>query len=158
MTLNLAKTGQAVIYDIGNPHDIHPVNKQDVGRRLALIALHKDYGQKAVIYSGPTFESFEITGNKVTITMNTHGSELVSHNRYGYSYLEGFTVAGADKQFEWAKGCIEGNKIIVYSEKVSSPVAVRYGWADNPDGNLFNKEGLPAVPFRTDNWKGITEK
>jgi sialate O-acetylesterase len=154
MTLSLPKTGQAVTCDIGNPNDIHPTNKQDVGRRLARIAFHNDYGKTEIIYSGPTFQSVEITGNKAVITMNTHGSALAVHNKYGY--LEGFAIAGEDKKFEWARATVEGNKIIVYSDRVSYPVAVRYGWANNPGGNLFNTEGLPAVPFRTDNWPGIT--
>jgi sialate O-acetylesterase len=154
MTLSLPKTGQAVTCDIGNPNDIHPTNKQDVGRRLARIALHNDYGKTEIIYSGPTFQSVEIIGNKAVITMNTHGSVLAVHNKYGY--LEGFAIAGEDKKFEWAKATVEGNKIIVYSTRVDHPVAVRYGWANNPGGNLFNTENLPAVPFRTDNWPGIT--
>jgi sialate O-acetylesterase len=154
LTLRLPKTGQAVIYDIGNPNDIHPTNKQDVGRRLARIALHNDYGKTEVIYSGPTFQSVEIAGNKAVITMNTHGSALAVHSKYGY--LEGFTIAGEDKKFEWAKAVVDGNKITVYSDRVAHPVAVRYGWANNPGGNLFNTEGLPAVPFRTDSWPGIT--
>jgi sialate O-acetylesterase len=155
MALGLPKTGQAVIYDIGNPNDIHPTNKQDVGRRLARIAFHKDYGKTAIIYAGPTFQSMETVGNQAIITMDTHGSELAIHNKYGY--LEGFTVAGDDKKFEWAKATVEGNKIIVYSDRVTHPVAVRYGWANNPGGNLFNTERLPAVPFRTDSWQGITD-
>jgi sialate O-acetylesterase len=88
--------------------------------------------------------------------METFGSEMVSQNKY--SYLEGFTIAGADKKFKWAKAEIKGNKIIVYNENIEKPIAVRYGWANNPGGSLFNKEGLPAIPFRTDNWKGITWK
>jgi sialate O-acetylesterase len=154
LTLHLPKTGQAVIYDIGNPNDIHPANKQDVGRRLARIAFHNDYGKTEVIYSGPTFKSLEIIGNKAIITMDVYGSALAAHNKYGY--LESFTIAGEDKKFEWAKATVDGNKIIVSGDRVTRPVAVRYGWANNPGGNLFNMEGLPAVPFRTDNWQGIT--
>lgn len=155
LTLRLPKTGQAVICDIGNPNDIHPTNKQDVGRRLARIAFHHDYGKTEIIYSGPTFQSIEITGNKAIITMDTHGSVLAVHNKYGY--LEGFTIAGEDRKFEWAKAMVNENKITVFSDRVAHPVAVRYGWANNPGGNLFNTEGLPAIPFRTDNWPGVTE-
>lgn len=156
MALSLPKTGQAVIYDIGNPNDIHPTNKQEVGRRLSLIAFNKDYGYSSLIYSSPTFKSVEFNGNKAIITMDTYGSSLVSHNKYGY--IEGFVIAAADKKYEWAKAEIDGNKIIVYSDKVDKPVAVRYAWGNNPGGSLFNAEGLPATPFRTDDWKGITEK
>lgn len=156
MTLSLPKTGQVVICDIGNPNSIHPTNKQDVGRRLARIAFNKDYGKDSLIYSGPTFRSIEKQGNKMVITMDAHGSELVAHNKYGY--LEGFVVADEDKKFEWAKAYIKGDKIIVYNDSIDNPIAVRYGWANNPGGNLFNKEGLPATPFRTDTWKGKTQK
>jgi sialate O-acetylesterase len=156
MTLSLPQTGQAVIYDIGDPLSIHPLNKQEVGRRLALIALNKDYAKKAIIYANPTFVSAEKENNKMIITLDTQGSSLSVHNKYGY--VEGFTIAGADKKFVWAKARIEGNKVIVSSDLVDNPVAVRYGWANNPGGNLFNEEGLPVTPFRTDNWKGITQK
>ncbi|GAB6007795.1 sialate O-acetylesterase [Dysgonomonas reticulitermitis] len=156
MTLSLPKTGQAVIYDIGNPNDIHPLNKQDVGHRLARIAFNRDYGQASLICSGPTFKSVEFVGDKAIITMETYGSPLVSHNKYGY--LEGFIIAGADKKYEWAKARIDGDKIVVYNDKVKNPVAVRYAWGNNPGATLFNEEGLPATPFRTDDWKGVTEK
>lgn len=156
MTLSLPKTGQAVICDIGNPNSIHPTNKQEVGRRLARIAFNKEYGNDSLIYSGPTFESMEKRGNKMIITMDTHGSGLVAHNKYGY--LEGFAIADEGKKFQWAKAYIEGNKIIVYNDSIDNPTSVRYGWANNPGGNLFNRDGLPATPFRTDNWKGKTQK
>jgi sialate O-acetylesterase len=156
MTLSLPQTGQAVICDIGDPLSIHPLNKQEVGHRLALIALHKDYGKEAVLYANPTFQSAEIASNKMIITLNMQGSQLVVHNKYGY--VEGFTIAGSDKKFVWAKATIAGDKVIVSSNLVDVPVAVRYGWANNPGGNLFNKEGLPVTPFRTDTWKGITQK
>lgn len=155
MTLSLPQTGEAVITDIGEANDIHPRNKQDVGIRLALNALYKDYGKKDVIFSGPTFKSMAVSGNKIVIEYDHVGSGLQTTNKYGY--LEGFTIAGADKKFEWAKAYIDGNKVVVYSDKIANPVAVRYSWANNPDVNLFNKEGLPAAPFRTDTWKGITQ-
>ncbi len=154
-TLALPNTGQAIITDIGEADDIHPRNKQDVGLRLALIALNKDYGKRDVIYLGPTYKSMSINGDKVTITYDNIGSGLMVNNKYGY--IEGFTIAGADKKFVWAKAYLDGNRIVVYSPSVKSPVAVRYSWANNPDVNLFNVEGLPAVPFKTDDWKWITE-
>lgn len=158
MTLSLPNTGQAVITDIGEANDIHPRNKQDVGLRLALIALNKDYGRKDVVYTGPTYKSMEITGNKAIISFDNVGSGLHINNKYGY--IEGFAIAGADGKFEWAQAYIDKeteNQIVVYSDKVINPIAVRYSWSNNPDVNLFNKEGLPAAPFRTDSWKGITE-
>ena len=155
MTLSLSQTGEAVITDIGDADDIHPRNKQDVGLRLALIALNKDYGKKDIVYSGPTFKAMNIEGNKAIISYNNTGKGLCVKNKYGY--VEGFAIAGADQKFEWAKAYIDGDKVVVYSEKIANPVAVRYSWANNPDVNLFNQEGLPAAPFRTDNWKGITQ-
>ncbi len=156
MTLSLPRTGQAVIIDIGDAGDIHPRNKQDVGVRLALHALKNDYGREDLIVSGPVFKSFEVTGNKITITFDHIGSGLDIRNKYGY--LSGFSIAGNDKNFVWAKAYISGDKVIVYSDRVENPVAVRYDWSNNPDGNLYNKEGLPACPFRTDIWEISSEK
>lgn len=157
MTLSLPNTGEAVIMDIGDANDIHPRNKHDVGNRLALAALKLVY-QKDVVHSGPVYKSMEVKGNRIELTFEQVGSGLVSKNdRYGY--LRGFSIAGEDHKFVWAKAAIEGNKVIVFSDAIAKPVAVRYAWADNPDdANLFNKEGLPASPFRTDSWKGITER
>ena len=108
-----------------------------------------------VVYSGPTFQKMEVEGSKARIIFNNLGSGLKINDKYGY--VKGFAVAGEDKVFHWANAYQEGNDIIVYSEKVSQPVAVRYGWADNPDDvNVYNAEGLPASPFRTDSWEGIT--
>ena len=157
MTLELPHTGQATIYDIGDAYSIHPTNKQEVGRRLSLIALHKDYGRDSLVYSGPTFQNVSFKENTAVITMNTYGSQLTIHNKYGY--LEGFSIAGEDRKFVWAKAFIDANgKIIVYNENIAEPVAVRYAWSNNPAANLFNAQGLPAIPFRTDSWKGATEK
>lgn len=157
MTLELPHTGQATIYDIGDAYSIHPTNKQEVGRRLSLIALHKDYGRNSLVYSGPTFQNVSFKENTAVITMNTYGSQLTIHNKYGY--LEGFSIAGEDRKFVWAKAFIDANgKIIVYNENIAEPVAVRYAWSNNPAANLFNAQGLPAIPFRTDSWKGVTEK
>ncbi|HEX5026146.1 MAG TPA: sialate O-acetylesterase [Agriterribacter sp.] len=155
-TLALPNTGMAVTTDIGNATDIHPKNKQDVGKRLAAIALHNTYGSNNV-YSGPMYESMKTDGNKVTISFTHTGSGLMVKDKYGY--LKGFEIAGADKQFHYAKAYIDGSNVIVFADEVTSPVAVRYGWCDFAgDDNLFNKEGFPAAPFRTDTWKGITEE
>ncbi len=154
MTLKLPRTGMAVTTDIGEANDIHPRNKQDVGKRLAAIALANDYGQKKV-FSGPAFKALEVEGNKVRISFSGIGTGLLVKDKYGY--LKGFEVAGTDQKFYYAKATIDGDIVIVSAEQVAKPVAVRFAWADNPeDANLFNKEGFPAIPFRTDDWKGIT--
>ncbi|HKZ66393.1 MAG TPA: sialate O-acetylesterase, partial [Chitinophagaceae bacterium] len=156
MTLNLPQTGQAVIIDIGEAGDIHPRNKKDVGYRLALAAEKIAYG-KDIIYSGPVFESMQKESNKIILNFTNTGTGLTAKDKYGY--LRGFTIAGADQKFTWAKALIEGNKVVVFNETITDPVAVRYAWANNPDdANLYNKEGLPASPFRTDAWKSVTEK
>ena len=155
MTLSLPNTGMAVTTDIGDAHDIHPKNKQDVGRRLAAVALHNCYGQP-VEYSGPVFQSMKVQGNKVMVRFTHTGSGLLAKDRYGY--LRGFELAGEDHRFRYAKAYIEGDGIVVYQDSISNPVALRYGWADDAgDANLYNREGFPAGPFRTDNWKGLTE-
>ena len=152
----LPHTGMAVIHDIGNPKDIHPTNKQDVGKRLALQALKIAYGQN-ILSQGPQFQSMQKEGNKAILTFTDMGTGLIASGKYGY--LQGFEIAGADKVFHWAKAEIRDGKVVVWSDAVPNPVAVHYGWADdNMEANLFNKEGLPAPPFRTDTWKGITEE
>lgn len=156
LTLSLPQTGQAVITDIGDANDIHPRNKQDVGVRLALHALNKDYGKNNVFCESPTYRSMEISGDKAILSFDHTASGLVCNNRYGY--IEGFAIAGADKKFVWAKAWLDGNKVVVSSEKVKNPVAVRYSWSNNPDVNLYNSAGLPVTPFKTDNWKGITQQ
>lgn len=156
LTLSQPSTGQAVIIDIGEADDIHPRNKQDVGLRLALIAMNKDYGYSDIVYQGPTYKSMQKDGNKVILTFDNVGSGLVTKSKYGY--VNGFSIAGKDKEFVWAKAYIDGDKIVVYNDKISNPVAVRYAWGNNPDVNLYNQEGLPAVPFRTDDWDGITKR
>jgi sialate O-acetylesterase len=154
MALSLPKTGMAVTIDIGEADDIHPRNKQDVGKRLALAALHDTYGQE-VVYSGPAFKSMQVDGDRAVVSFDPMGSGLLVKDKYGY--VKGFAVAGADRVFHWARGTLEGNRIVLQSDQVKDPVAVRYGWADNPDDvNLYNQEGLPASPFRTDDWPGIT--
>ncbi|MDR7372637.1 sialate O-acetylesterase [Flavobacterium aquidurense] len=153
-TLKLPNTGMAVTTDIGNAKDIHPTNKQDVGLRLAAIALNNVYDKKQV-YSGPTYKSKEIKGNQIMLTFNNIGSGLSTSDHS--ENVKGFEIAGADKVFHSAKAIIKDNKIIVSSENVKNPVAVHYGWADDDtEINLYNKEKFPASPFRTDNWEMIT--
>ena len=145
-------TGMACIIDIGEANDIHPRNKKDVGYRLALAALKKAY-QKEVVYSGPVPDVFSPEGKKAVVTFTHAGSGLMVKNKYGY--VNGFAVAGPDRKFYYAKAEITGqDKITIYAPPdVAEIAAVRYGWANNPDDlNLYNKEGLPAVPFRTDAW------
>ena len=98
----------------------------------------------------------EIDGNRAVVSFNNIAKGLKSTSKYGY--IEGFAIAGTDNKFVWAKAYIEGDKVIVYSDNISKPVSVRYSWSNNPDVNLFNSEGLPAAPFRTDNLKGITQR
>lgn len=152
MTLKLPHTGQAVIIDIGEAKDIHPKNKQDVGKRLALWALAKDYG-KNIVFSGPMFKSAEKQDNKMVVHFDHVGGGLVAKNGPA---LKGFAVAGADHKFVWADAQIVGDTVVVSSSQVSAPVAVRYAWADNPVCNLYNQAGLPACPFRSDDWPGVT--
>ena len=152
MALRSPKTGQAVIIDIGEAKDIHPKNKQDVGKRLALNALAKDYG-KDVEFSGPIFKSISIEGNIAKLSFD-YAEGMVAKG----GELKRFEIAGVDKKFVWADAKIEGKQIIVSSDSVKFPVAVRYAWSDNPEGcNLYNGAGLPASPFRTDAWKGVTQ-
>ncbi|WP_207532747.1 sialate O-acetylesterase [Desertivirga arenae] len=154
-TLRLPNTGMAVTVDIGETNDIHPKNKQDVGKRLAAVALNQSY-KKGNAFQGPVFDKLQVAGNMAMLSFKETGSGLMAKDKYGY--LRGFEVAGADKKFHYAKAFVEGNTVVLSSENVASPVAVRYAWADDAgDANLYNKEGFPAVPFRTDNWKPITE-
>lgn len=151
--LELPHTGMAVTTDIGNPKDIHPTNKRDVGYRLAAIALNKTYGDQSLSYSGPVYQSHEVKGNQMVLAFDFVGKGLQPENQ-----LKGFEIAGSDQVFYPADAIIQNNKVIVSSDKVKQPVAVRYNWADDASvGNLYNKEMLPAAPFRTDDWKMITE-
>jgi sialate O-acetylesterase len=155
MTLSLPHTGMAVAIDIGEANDIHPRNKQDVGKRLALAALKVSYG-KDIFHSGPMYKSMSKEGNKIRLNFTETGSGLMIDDKYGY--LKGFAIAGEDRVFHWAKATLEGNQVVVFSDTVANPVAVRYAWGNNPDdANLYNIEGLPASPFRTDDWPGITQ-
>jgi len=151
-TLHLENTGMAVAVDIGDEIDIHPKNKQEVGRRLALIAQANLYDQK-IPYSGPIYSSYKIEGNTIRIKFNHVDGGLKAKNA---DSLKGFEVAGLDHQFYWAEAQIVGNDIVVSCKNVEHPIAVRYAWADNPICNLYNGANLPASPFRTDDWPGIT--
>ncbi|CAN5734271.1 sialate O-acetylesterase [soil metagenome] len=145
--LVVPNTGMVVAIDLGEWNDIHPDNKKDVGNRLALAAEKFAYGEN-IVFSGPLYQSNEIAGNKIILNFTNTGSGLVSNDG---ELLSQFAIAGADKKFVWAKATIEGDKVIVWNETVEKPMYVRYAWADNPDGaNLYNKEGLPASPFSTD--------
>ncbi|MCB0775281.1 MAG: sialate O-acetylesterase, partial [Chitinophagaceae bacterium] len=145
--LSVPNTGMAVAIDLGEWNDIHPDNKKGVGDRLALLALKHTYGEDLVA-SGPLFESAKIESNKIILSFTHTGSGLITIDGED---PEEFAIAGADKKFVWAKTKIEGDKIIVWNEEITKPLYVRYAWADNPvNPNLYNKEGLPASPFRTD--------
>lgn len=149
MALELPNTGMAVTIDIGDDKDIHPKNKQDVGKRLALNALAKVY-KKDIPYSGPMYKSMKIEGNKIRLQFTNTDKGLKIK---GDQLLKGFAMAGEDKVFVWAQAKIEGNEIIVQNSKIKKPVAVRYAWASNPVCNLYNGADLPASPFRTDDWQ-----
>ena len=152
LTTNLDNTGVSCTIDIGMEKDIHPSNKQDVGHRLALIARAKTYGQN-VEFSGPLYKSYEIMGHCIRIHFDhTTGGLKTNDDRP----VTGFAIAGPDHVWHWATATIDGNSVIVSSDKVKFPVAVRYAWADNPACNLYNGANLPAFPFRTDCWNGVT--
>ncbi len=157
LTLTLPATGQAVITDIGDADDIHPRNKRDVGYRLSRAALNVAYGRSDVAAGGPAYRSMEREGNRIVLTFDaTDALRPADGNRYGY--LHGFTIAGADRRFVWAQAYVrDSGTVVVFSDEVADPVAVRYGWADNPqDDDLTDASGLLASPFRTDDWPGIT--
>lgn len=157
-TLSLPNTGMATITDAGEALDVHPTNKLVPGNRLALVAQKTVYGRR-VVASGPVYRSMKINGDKIIISFDeTHkgltvaslvGDDVVNSDS---KELKGFGIAGDDHKFYWAKAIIKGNSVIVWADEVPNPAAVRYNWADNPPGNLYNKDGLPARPFRTDDW------
>jgi sialate O-acetylesterase len=164
MTLKLSpNTGMAVTVDIADNdlihpknkdyRGIHPTNKQDVGRRLALWALAKVYGRN-LVYSGPIYKSMAVEGEKIRLQFDHVGGGLIASDGKPLTY---FTIAGADQKFVPATAAIDGNSIVVTSDQVAQPVAVRFAWRDDATPNLANKEGLPASPFRTDAWKGVTQ-
>ncbi|HEX7898826.1 MAG TPA: sialate O-acetylesterase [Planctomycetota bacterium] len=146
-TLALPNTGMAVIIDIGDEKDIHPKNKQDVGKRLSAWAQAQVY-KKPVVYSGPILDALKVEGTSARISFKHVGGGLTAKG----DVLKGFAIAGEDRAFVWADAKIDGETVVVSSPKVAKPAAVRYAWADNPECNLYNKEGFPASPFRTDAW------
>jgi len=154
MASSQPKTGMVCTIDLGEAESIHPLNKQDVGNRLALLAEKTAYGKK-MIASGPLFSQYRIEGNTIRINFSDIGSGLTTTDNLA---PREFTLAGQDKKFYLATAQIQKGEIVVTSDKVLNPVTVRYAWSDNPDCNLINAEGFPAVPFRTDAWKGKTEK
>jgi sialate O-acetylesterase len=147
----LPKVGMAVITDVGDPKDIHPTKKRPVGERLALAARGIAYGEN-VVYSGPSFSKLQIKGDKAVLSFENVGKGLEARD----GALKGFAVCGEDHKFVWANAEIEGSKVVVSCASVPKPVAVRYGWADCPVLNLWNKDGLPASPFRTDDFAMVT--
>jgi len=151
-SMDIKNTGMAVTLDIGNPDNIHPKNKKDVGKRLSLWALAKTYGKNNIVYSGPIYKSMKIEGNKIRISFNYFGSGLYCRG----DNLTCFIIAGSDSLFHPAKAVIDNNTILVSSDEVKNPVAVRFAFKNADEPNLFNKEGLPASTFRTDNWDIIT--
>jgi sialate O-acetylesterase len=176
MALKLPNTGQAVTIDVGETGNLHPRNKKDVGERLALIALARDYG-KAIPFSGPVYDSIKVESGKAILSfqhtdggltakplpqtdaVNSLTNETAPLVRNSpNSQLEGFAICGEDRKWVWADAKIDGNNVIVWSDKVPSPAAVRYAWADNPTCNLTNGPGLPASPFRTDDFPPVTLK
>ena len=152
LTTNLDNTGVSCTIDIGMEKDIHPSNKQDVGHRLALIARAKTYGQN-VEFSGPLYKSYKMMGHCIRIHFDHTTDGLKTNDDRP---VTGFAIAGPDHVWHWATATIDGNSVIVSSDKVKFPVAVRYAWADNPACNLYNGAKLPAFPFRTDCWNGVT--
>jgi len=145
---NVAKTGMAVTNDIGNLENIHPINKQEVGRRLALWALAKTYGKENMVYSGPLYKKIEIKKNKITVHFDHAEEGLVNKGKV----LSEFEIAGENQVFYPAKAKINGNTVIVSAKEVKAPVAVRFAFTNASIPNLFNSEGLPTSAFRTDDW------
>jgi len=149
MALRIPHTGMVITTDLAKAYDLHPTNKWDVGLRLALVALAQTYGRTDIEFSGPVYKVMQKTGNKIAITFDHIGGGLVSK---GGGPLTDFQIAGSDRHFFPAQAGIEGDKVIVSSDKVSAPVAVRFAWHEESRPNFFNKAGLPAAPFRTDDW------
>lgn len=148
-TLSVPNTAMAVAIDVGEWNDIHPLNKKAVGDRLAAAAQKIAYDED-VVYSGPLYKSAKIKGNQIVLSFYHKGSGLIAQ---GDGTLKYFAIAGEDRRFVWAQAEIRGDKVVVWSDEIENPKAVRYAWADNPEGaNLYNEEGFPASPFRTDSW------
>jgi len=159
MTLSLPNTGMAVIIEHGMADNIHPTNKRPAGERMALWALARYHGRD-LVYRGPVYGSMEVEGDSIRLFFDHADGGLVRRvtgNAPYRSPLTGFAIAGRDRKFVWANARVEGDTVVVRSDQVRAPVAVRYAWADNPVCNLFNQAGLPASPFRTDRWPGVTQ-
>jgi len=148
--LSIPNTGMVVTTDITDLHDIHPRNKQDVGKRLALWALAKTYGKSDLVYSGPLYQSMDVEEGKIRLRFDHTGSGLAARDG---KPLDWFEVAGADQRYVTAEAKIDGDTVLVWSEEVPEPVAVRFAWSRKATPNLMNKEGLPASPFRTERWE-----
>jgi sialate O-acetylesterase len=158
LALSVTNTGMATAMDIGDAKNIHPHNKRDVGFRLALVARAKVYG-KEIVSSGPVYDSMKIEGGRIRISFR-NAKGLAARNKTSQGNLldgepapQGFAIAGADQKWAWASAKLDGKGVVVWNDQIPNPVAVRYAWADNPVVNLYNEEGLPAFPFRTDDWK-----
>jgi sialate O-acetylesterase len=151
-SLSIPNTGMAVTVDISDLEDIHPKNKQEVGRRLALWSLAKTYDRCEVVYSGPLYKSMEVEGEKVRISFEHVGGGLQTSNGREPDWFE---IAGADKNFVKAEAKIEGDMVVVWSNEVKEPKAVRFAWHEEAEPSLMNTEGLPASSFHTDDWPGI---
>ena len=156
MALKEPNTGMAVAIDIGEAGTIHPLNKVDVGQRLGRIALNKTYGEDTIAYQGPTYKKMEIENGNARVYFNNVKKGLHTKSKYGY--IRGFEIAGSDKKFYWARAYLKDNSVVVFSPQVNKPVAVRYAWSQNPGPlDLYNDSGLPAEPFRTDDWELSTK-
>jgi sialate O-acetylesterase len=153
-TKSVPDTAIAVTIDVGDPQDLHPHRKAEVGARLALLALGKTY-HEPIVYSGPIYQSMKVEGSHIRIRFTDIGSGLAAG---ATGRVNGFAISGADRHFRWADAVIQGDTVVVSSPEIQQPVAVRYAWGDSPNCDLHNEEGLPASPFRTDGWPGITEK
>lgn len=151
--LSVPNTGMSVVTDTGDSLDIHPRDKQTPGKRLALWALAQQYGGKDILYSGPIYKSMKVKKDKIRLQFDYVGGGLVAKD----GELVEFTIAGDDQQFVPAKATIEGNSVVVWSEAILNPVAVRFAWRNVPFPNFYNKAGLPASPFRTDTWPVATQ-
>ena len=150
--LTLPNTAVVPIIDIGDPDDIHPRVKKPVGERLAHAAVVVAYGKEGPA-TGPVYNSMEIKDTKIIVSFKNAGKGLKVRG----NILKGFAISGEDMNFLWAQAEVKGDKVVVWNKSIKVPVAVRYAWADNPDCNLYNEEGLAASPFRTDNWAGLTD-
>ena len=156
-TLSIRNVGEIVAIDLGEANNLHPKDKEPIGDRLARLALAKTY-RKELPYSGPQFESMKIVDNKAVLTFTHTDKGLCASSKSDgpAPELTGFAIAGKDQKFYWAHASIENDQVVVSAPEVPAPVAVRYAWADNPNCNLANGVGLPASPFRTDDWVGVT--